>query len=55
MPEERPPIGLIPESVSDKERTIDILQAMLRYVDYNKPVPREWVNELSKKMNIRDH
>ena len=41
-----PPIGLIPKFVRDRNRALEILGAMERFVEAGTPIPREWLNEL---------
>ena len=43
----KPPLGLIARSIHARQRAIDILSAMSRYVDADKPIPRDWMIELS--------
>lgn len=45
-----PPLGLVPRSVRDAERVSEILEALGRYNDAGKPVPREWLAELDEKI-----
>lgn len=40
-----PPLGLVPKWVRDLQRAHEILEAMTRYVEDRKPIPREWINE----------
>ena len=48
---EKPPIGLTPKDVWEqlciRDRISDILGAMHRYARVGKPIPYEWVEELS--------
>jgi len=44
--ENKEPIGLRPKSVVDKERILEILLAMGRFVDAGKEVPYKWRDEL---------
>lgn len=46
----KPPLGLVPRSVRDFERVSEILEALGRYNDAGKPVPREWLAELEEKI-----
>ena len=43
---EKPPIGLRPKIVHDQPRAVEILEAMLRYVEADKAVPQAWLDEL---------
>jgi len=47
---QKPPLGLVPRSVRDFERVSEILEALGRYNDAGKPVPREWLAELEEKI-----
>jgi len=42
----KPPLGLKPRSIHEKERITEILEAMKRYNDVGKSIPLEWANEL---------
>lgn len=50
MTDEKPPIGLRPQSVHnkqvDQDRAAEIIAAMLRYADVKKPIPETWIYEL---------
>ena len=49
-----PPIGLIPKFIRQEERFLEVGEAIKRYVDVDKPVPAEWVeefNELVDRLN----
>lgn len=52
---EKPPIGLVPEFIfetqKERDRLIEITEAMERYSLAGKPVPIEWVKELSRRIN----
>jgi hypothetical protein len=48
----KPPIGLIPKFVRDRERAIEILEAMRRYIDAGQSVPRSWLVELMELDDI---
>jgi len=43
---EKPPIGLRPKRVVVALRRKEILEAMERYAEANKAIPKEWVEEL---------
>lgn len=49
-PEQKPvehvPIGLRPRHIALRERNKEILEAIGRYVEAGKVIPREWLNEL---------
>ncbi|CAJ0701612.1 hypothetical protein LMG19089_02882 [Ralstonia edaphis] len=42
----KPPLGLKPKHIHDKERAEEILAAIDRYVAARKVVPAEWIDEL---------
>ena len=48
----KPPLGLLPQWVSEfgyiQARNKEILLAMSRYNEANKPIPEEWISELSE-------
>lgn len=43
-----PPIGLIPKFVRDRERALEVLAAMNRYVEAGKKIPSAWLLELTE-------
>ena len=48
------PEGLKPQVEVEKERAIEVLEAMLRYVRAGVTVPREWRYELASKLCFID-
>ena len=44
----KPPIGLMPKSIHNQRRAINILEAMKRYIYANKTIPTDWINELKR-------
>ena len=44
----KPPIGLIPKWVIDKERLNDIRGAIVRYYDAELKIPIEWIEEYNQ-------
>lgn len=51
----KPPLGLISRIVFDErcnsERIEEILKAMARYTNAVEPIPYEWLEELSDRLN----
>lgn len=45
---EKPPIGLRPKSIHERDRAIEILQAIERYVIAGVKVPAHWISELKE-------
>jgi hypothetical protein len=45
---EIPPLGLRPRFIVDERRAIEIVEAMTRYVENAKPIPNEWLAELTE-------
>ena len=43
----KPPLGLRPKFIADRHRMIEIFEAILRYVDADKKVPKKWIKELN--------
>jgi len=41
----KPPIGLRPKWVSDKERLNEVRSAIVRYYDAELKIPIEWIEE----------
>lgn len=48
MSEDKPPLGLKPKSVIDKDRMYDIVSAVSRYFAANKKIPIEWIEEYNQ-------
>lgn len=46
--ETKPPLGLTPKSVWDTHRLIEIKEAIKRYIEVNKPIPIEWIEEYNE-------
>lgn len=44
----KPPIGLRPKLVSDKERLNEVRGAIVRYYDAELKIPVEWIEEYNK-------
>lgn len=50
----QPPIGLSPRNIAEtafsKQRADEILEAMRRYSDADMAIPREWLDELTERL-----
>ena len=44
----KPPIGLRPKWVSDKERLNEVRSAIVRYYDAEWKIPVEWIEEYNE-------
>ena len=44
----KPPIGLRPKRVSDKERLNEVRGAIVRYYDAELKIPIEWIEEYNE-------
>jgi len=44
----KPPIGLRPKWVSDKERLNEVRSAIVRYYDAELKIPIEWIKEYNE-------
>ncbi len=44
----KPPVGLRPKWVSDKERLNEVRSAIVRYYDAELKIPIEWVEEYNQ-------
>lgn len=42
----KPPIGVMPKWLWDRNRRHDLLEAILRYENADMPIPNDWVDEL---------
>lgn len=45
---EKPPLGLTPKFIRDSDRKYEIIEAMFRYLETNKRIPQEWINEFDE-------
>ena len=54
----KPPLGLMPEDIydliSNSKRMTEILDAMTRYSEANRPIPIIWVEELRRRIEWRE-
>lgn len=48
----KPPLGLMPRAIHDFNRIREIVEAIERYADAEKPIPLEWVGELKDLLKI---
>jgi len=46
MQNEQPPLGLTPRYIRTRDRALEIIEAIERYVRSGKAVPGEWIDEL---------
>ena len=44
----RPPLGLVPKWVRQKERYYEVCEAIARYYDAGKKIPIEWIEEYNE-------
>ena len=51
---EKPPLGIVPRYVIDEQRAREIISGILRFIDAGSPVPREWLEELFDRVNIKE-
>lgn len=49
----KPPAGIKPKKIHDQHRSIELIDAIRRYVNSDHKVPREWVVELYKLLDIK--
>ncbi len=42
----KPPLGIVPKFIHDRQRASQILEAMNRYIKEGFAIPSEWVDEL---------
>ena len=51
---EKPPLGLMPEHIfnhiQNTERINEIIQAMKRYSEAQRPIPTVWIEELERRI-----
>lgn len=46
--EVKPPLGLMPEYIWVAQRKKDLLAAMVRFTEADKPIPNVWIEELGR-------
>lgn len=46
----KPPLGLSPRKVADRNRADQIVEAMLRYAELEMKIPYSWVQELKERL-----
>jgi len=49
----KPPLGIIPRKIHDRNREISIGAAICRYLLSRKPIKLEWVEEYNELVNKR--
>lgn len=50
----KPPLGLVPRYIRDEQRAREIIDAILRYIDNDRPVPHEWIDELVERTTVKE-
>lgn len=51
---EKPPKGLVPKYIHTRSRFNDVKEAIIRYIEFGKEIPVDWIeeyNELNNKLN----
>ena len=51
---EKPPLGIAPRYIIYEQRAREIIFGILRFIDAGRPVPREWLEELFDRVNIKE-
>ena len=51
---DKPPIGIKPRRIHDFQRLTELFAAVLRYMEAEKKVPGEWVDEIRDLINVYD-
>lgn len=50
---DKPPLGIVPQGMHDLQvnqmRALALLDAIKRYLVANEPIPREWVEEFTRR------
>ena len=41
----KPPLGVVPRNIWDRKRQEELAEAMARYLDAGKRIPKEWLEE----------
>ena len=49
-----PPIGIKPRRIHDLQRLTELFAAVLRYMEAEKKVPEEWVDEIRDLISVYD-
>ncbi|WP_424766308.1 hypothetical protein [Paenibacillus sp. sgz302251] len=50
----KPPIGIIPRYLWDKQRAVGLKEAIERYINEGFPVPPEWIEEYNELISKRN-
>lgn len=45
---EKPPLGVMPKDMWDYKRKTKLIEAMCRYLNAEKDIPKEWVDEYNE-------
>lgn len=56
-PYHKPPLGIMPRDMWERERQKELVEAMTRYLEVNKRIPKEWMeeyNEISDRWKVKD-
>lgn len=48
MSVDRPPLGLMPRGIWRKNRKVELINAIGRYLDSDMQIPQEWIDEFSE-------
>jgi len=51
---EKPPLGLVPKSIHDHHRVVEIIKAMNRYAEVGRYPELAWVDELLELCELND-
>ena len=49
----KPPLGITPKWAWDKQRSENIVAAMLRYMDADMEIPIDWIKEHNELVKLR--
>lgn len=52
---EKPPLGVMPKYIWDKKRLSDLTSAMQRYLDAEKLIPKEWIDEYNELISTLEN
>lgn len=45
---EKPPLGVMPRHIWDRKRQTELAEAMQRYLEAGKHIPKEWIDEYNE-------
>ena len=48
----KPPLGLTPKYIRQRQRFVEVCEAIVRYYDAEKQIPIEWIEEYNELVEV---